>query len=706
MTKARTGPRSDELARELALVERRRVLIAFVAIVTLALAARAVHLLEARAVPLFDLLIVDARQYEAWARRIAAGDWIGKDTFYQAPLYPYFLAVLKLAFGDGLWPVRIVQALLGALSCGLLFLAGRNFVTHRVGIVAGALLALYPPAIFFDGLVQKASIGGFLVVLVVWLVSRAQARPVGTRFVALGSALGFLLLTREETILLVPALLAWVAVRFRSSTWVTRGALAAALVGGAALVLLPVGFRNRAVGGEFVLTTSQAGTNFWIGNRPGAEGIYAPLRPGRSDTSLERGDAFELAEIEMGRKLSPREVSDFWFDQAFAWIRDEPLAWLRLLGRKAALLVNWYEVPDAEDQYFYERFEPLFATLSRLLHLGIVLPLCAAGMVLGWSRKRDLGVLAWMLAWLCAGVVMFYVMGRYRYPIVPFVLLFAALALVQGFALVRVGAWRALVPALAALGVAAVAANWPIYSRDAQIAMTHVNAGAALMAAGRLDEAEAQYEASLKLDPTAPEAWSNLGTLHGRSGRLPQAVECLQRAVSIRPDDPRFRMRLGTAYYMNGDTPRAVAELTRSTELFPQDPEAWNNLRFIFVATLDWPRAVDVARRGLAANPEDGGLALSLAWLLAVVPDEKLAAPGEAADLARRCLKAPSAPNPSALDALAAALARSGHFDEAREIAQSALREAERSGERDLVAGIRARLERYTAKQPWLEGLK
>ena len=30
----------------------------------------------------------DSHAYDAWAQRIAAGDWVGGDVFYQAPLYP------------------------------------------------------------------------------------------------------------------------------------------------------------------------------------------------------------------------------------------------------------------------------------------------------------------------------------------------------------------------------------------------------------------------------------------------------------------------------------------------------------------------------------------------------------------------------------------------------------------------------------------
>ena len=40
------------------------------------------------------VLVVDSQAYHNWAGQIAAGDWVGHGVFYQAPLYPYFLAVI------------------------------------------------------------------------------------------------------------------------------------------------------------------------------------------------------------------------------------------------------------------------------------------------------------------------------------------------------------------------------------------------------------------------------------------------------------------------------------------------------------------------------------------------------------------------------------------------------------------------------------
>jgi Flp pilus assembly protein TadD len=284
------------------------------------------------------------------------------------------------------------------------------------------------------------------------------------------------------------------------------------------------------------------------------------------------------------------------------------------------------------------------------------------------------------------------------------VIVFAALALVQGLALARVRAWKTLVPALAALAFVAVISNWRIRARDSQIGMSHINAGAALMSVERFDEAQEQFETGLKLDPDAAEGWANLGGLHGRLGRMDQAIENLKHALVLRPDDPVFRMRLGTAYYMNHDATHAVEELTRSTELYPQDPQAWNNLRFIYIQAKDWARAVDVARRGVMSNPDDIGLNMSLAWLLAAAPDERLVAPAEATAIAKRCVDATGRTNADALNVLAAALARSGRFEEAHATAVEALGIAERSGLGDLVAEIRARVDLYARKKPYIEG--
>src|SRR5215203_1762641 len=60
----------------------------------LALAVRAVHLCSLSSSPLWTATMGDAVSYLDWARRIAAGNWLGTEAFYQAPLYPYVVAAI------------------------------------------------------------------------------------------------------------------------------------------------------------------------------------------------------------------------------------------------------------------------------------------------------------------------------------------------------------------------------------------------------------------------------------------------------------------------------------------------------------------------------------------------------------------------------------------------------------------------------------
>ena len=145
----------------------------------LALTVRLIHVWQIRRSPFFDVLLGDAHGYDEWARRIAGGEWMGRDVFYQAPLYPYFLGVIYATIGHSLLAVRVIQAVIGAGSCALLALAGERFFrasppnTERsrsksVGLIAGIGLAIYAPAIFFDGLLQKSVLDLFFLSLSLW----------------------------------------------------------------------------------------------------------------------------------------------------------------------------------------------------------------------------------------------------------------------------------------------------------------------------------------------------------------------------------------------------------------------------------------------------------------------------------------------------------------------------------------------------------
>ena len=403
-------------------------------IFAVALAVRLLHIWQLKDSPFFDTLLGDANGYDLWAQRLAGGDWIGSEVFYQAPLYPYFLGVVYAIFGRDLLILRIVQALIGSASCVFLGLAGARLFSRRVGLGAGLALALWAPAIFFDGLIQKSVLDMFFVCVALWLISGIREQGSGIReqgsgiraWIGLGVTMGALALTRENALLLILAIGIW--------AWFAQHRKALVVfAAGLALVLAPVVARNYAIDRSLYLTTSQFGSNFYIGNNPNADGTYASIRFGRGSPEFERLDATEVAQESVGRALSPAEVSSFWTGRAIDFITSQPGRWLELTGRKILLLVNRAEMIDTESQESHAQYSAPLWVLGWIGHFGLLIPLAAFGMIATWPERRRLWLVYALLVTYAASVVLFYVFARYRYPLVPFLLLLACAGMARPF---------------------------------------------------------------------------------------------------------------------------------------------------------------------------------------------------------------------------------------------------------------------------------
>jgi Flp pilus assembly protein TadD len=681
----------------------------FLAIALFAFVVRYVYLVQARAVPMFDGLIQDGESYFAWSEKIVAGDWLGDQVFYQAPLYPYFLALVKLAVGKSLWSIRIVQIALGSLSCGVLFLTGRLFFSRAAGIVAGVILALYPPAIFFDGCIQKANLGLVWTVLLLFALACAVRRPTFARWLAAGAMLGLLMLTREETILLVPVIAAWIFFALREqplasrALWplASRAQWIAGWIAGLVLALAPVALRNYKVGGELVLTTSQAGSNFFIGNNPRATGTYVPLIPGRSNVAYERRDAVDLAEQAVGHPLTPKEVSSYWFARSFEFIRGEPVKWLELMLAKVNLALNAYESPDAEDQYFYERFVPLLAVLGAVLTYGVIFPLAVAGIVLTWRRRAELAILHVVLATLYTGVVLFYVFARYRYPVVPILVLFAGAAIVEGIAMVRARSTSGLWPALGALAVAAIVSNIWAHPKDWQLWEQYSNSGVTYSTRGDDEHAVEMFRRALDIEPSKAEVWGNLGVSLQTLKRHDEAIAAFQHALELRPKDARAEARLGKALWLGGRARDGTAHLSRAVTSAPGNGEYWSVYGKALASAGDSRAAVDALRRAHELWPSDVGTCVQLTWELATSSDASVRDAKSAVAIGEDAVRKSKEPDAGALDALAAAYAASGRFDDAVATAAKAVDEARRAPGSVSADEIAARVDLYRNHQPF-----
>jgi len=547
----------------------------WVLVFLIALGLRVAYVEQIRVVPFVYTPVGDAAAYDSWARRIADGDWLGEETFYQAPAYPYFLALVYRLLDDGPMGIRWIQAALGAISCLLIGLATARFFRNRaIGIAAATLFALYPPAIFFGGLIQKTALATFWMALVLYLASLQLDRPRGWVFLILGLVLGLFGLTRENALVLAVVIFAWIFIGWRGSGWHARRMWATHFVAGLLIVFYPVALRNWFVGGEWVVTTVQAGPNFYIGNNPDATGRYRPLAPGHESPPFERADARRLAQREAGRPLTDLEVSRHFLDKSIAFIREQPAAWAWLMGGKLLLAINRYEITDTEGYNVYCGYAWMLGAIAPLLHLGVLAPLAAAGTVLTLSGWRRLGILHAMWLALLLAIAAFYVFARYRFPLVPLAAMFAGAGVVELVRAVRGKQHRRVVIALLAALVVAVAANLRINPERELDGMAYANLGAVHMQRGEVDSAMRFYEIAIEQSPDSPEPYYSIGVAHWLQGNTHMAIQNLLEAKRLRPDLVDVDYLLGQIFEAEGNRDSALKFYEEALRITPEDADA------------------------------------------------------------------------------------------------------------------------------------
>ncbi len=580
----------------------------------LALGVRALYLLAWSDTPLWSALIGDGRGYDEWARAIAAGDWLGDEVFYQAPLYPYLMGALYWIVGPEAGVLRVVQILLGSASCVLLGLAGARLFSRPAGLVTALMLALYAPALYYDGLVQKASLGGFLLVLALWLLVEFDARQFDARrrwpwIAGVGLTLAAYALVRENALLLLPLLLCWILTRPDPGR--LRASVALGLA--AALLLLPVAARNFSLGGGLQLTTSQLGPNLYIGNHEGATGRYLPLRAGRGSSRYERIDAIEIAEAARGRELTPGDVSAYWVERTVDDIARVPLDWLRVLAAKFRLIWSAEELMDGEAIGVYADESVLLRVLGWFFHFGTLLPLAVVGLFATRGDARRLWPLWGVIAVMALGPLLFYVNGRYRYPLVPGLALFAGVGLLEGVRLLRTRDWNAAaLPACLLVGVA-LFSNWPLGLVPDARSGAYLNLGIALKELGRHDDALLELGRAKKLWPESPEVHLQLGHVQLFSNDLEAAQASFAESVRLRPDDVAGLIGLGMVHSARSEPREALERYRQALILDPENVDANNNYAGLLALQGRWSEALAHFRGAARARPDLATIRINVA---------------------------------------------------------------------------------------------
>ncbi len=538
---------------------------------------------------LFYQLFLDEQEMAVAAKRLLAGEGLGKEPLFKAPLYPFYLAGMMAVAGERwLWLARAVQHLLGAFLILIAYDTARRMTSspkaksgRLAGMLAAVIVAGYGPLIRLEHTLVLDFLTVFLQSAMLWAMvrSKTSAHPKnGWKWVLLAGICAMLAWLNRPTILLtLPFLVVWVlgwnwrGWRVQFNRVSSRRRLVWAMLF-SVFPLLAMGgvyWRNHAVGGEGMVLPWQGGYNFYHANKQGANGRYL-LQETFSLT--QRGNPTrELAEAgyeeavrdgtvppaETGRF---RAINAYWFNRAIGEIKADPSAWAALMGRKLLYLASAREIFNFEDYDVQKRLSGILRWLP--LNFGHVWPLALASValvaMLPRGRRQLAGLMWGYLFFLGGAVALYFTSGRLRMPLAfPAIVLAASGVAV---AVTRLRANRTLCRAAVALALLILGAwmSWGDWWGVRSENLRHIEFA-------RLSNA----------------AW--------HSGQPDKALNYADASRAEKPDYPTLSLLRGQALYGLGKTNEAVLAFSESMTRLPTDPVAPYNLGIIHYYQLHQP---------------------------------------------------------------------------------------------------------------------
>lgn len=410
-------------------------------VLAVAVFSRLVYLFSYLKSPLLGNFHADFAYYLNWAREIASGDWVRGEVFEQGPLYPYLLGLFLSLIGEELVFVLLLQCLLGAFGCVLVYRCGLILFDRPTAVIAGFLAALYGPLIFYDCMIMKSFLSPLLTVGALYCGLRfsEEGRAKAGWAAGAGICVGLACLIRENHVLLLIPLASWIWLRATDGStprrWQIRLRQLCALGSAFVLCLIPSSVHNWVAGGEFVPVTAGGGEVFYIAHGPFATGYYNPPPFVTPEPTMAHQDFRIEAEKHLGHSLSRKESSDYWYGQSWKCIIQSPLRAIRLTLWKALVMVNDYEVADTEDFGVARRFIPLLPYLPKF---GWIFGFSCVDVLICLKDPRRYVLLLGFVAAHGLTIILLYNYGRFRIGFAPLLTLLAAHGLICTLGALRV----------------------------------------------------------------------------------------------------------------------------------------------------------------------------------------------------------------------------------------------------------------------------
>jgi tetratricopeptide (TPR) repeat protein len=223
------------------------------------------------------------------------------------------------------------------------------------------------------------------------------------------------------------------------------------------------------------------------------------------------------------------------------------------------------------------------------------------------------------------------------------------------------------------------------------------NRGVSRALLGEFDAALADFDQALELKPDYANAWFNRAEVHRETGKPREALNDYEQLLVLRPQDAAAYVGRGRCHAKLGNPIQAFADFSSALGLSPQFADGYVFRGEVNAQLGEWEKAAADLRTSIKLDKNSGRAWRAVAWFTSTCPDARFRDGELALIAAQRAIELDGAANPHYLDALAAAYANAGKFDNATEVLKKAIEQAPEA----LSPALSGRLALYEAARPY-----
>jgi len=135
------------------------------------------------------------------------------------------------------------------------------------------------------------------------------------------------------------------------------------------------------------------------------------------------------------------------------------------------------------------------------------------------------------------------------------------------------------------------------------LATAFQNRGNAFKRTVHYDQAIADFDVAIRLQPNRAQAFVGRGTAYYEKGNYDHAIADYSEALRIDATFSRAYFHRGNCYYEKKDYDRAIADYSKVIELEPKDVAAYNNRAALYLKKRDYDRAIADSTEAIRLDP-------------------------------------------------------------------------------------------------------